>query len=287
MSDQWVLGRPAPALRPLIDGYVGYHATAQAPAIHRGLPSRHLTLIASIGDPIDVVAQTDRAQRPERYRVVLGGLQAGPALIASPAVQEGVAVELTPLGCRALLGMPAGALWNTSVEAADVLGRPAEELWERLHHEQDWAGRFSACDDVLCRMVAASQAASPPAEVAAAWELVVASGGTVGVADLAARLHWSRRHLTQRFTTEFGLPPKVAARVVRFERASRMLRSPRRPAPAEVAAACGYYDQPHLNRDFVALAGCPPAEWLQLEHPAGELPSVQDGALPLPSGSVA
>ena len=282
MTDQWVFGRPAPALRPLIDSYVGYRTTAPAPALHRGLPSRHLTLIASIGDPIDVVAQTDPAQRPDRYRVVLGGLQAGPALIATPVAQEGVAVELTPLGCRALLGMPAGALWNTSVEASEVLGRPAEELWERLHHEVHWAGRFSVCDDRLGRVLAGSGAPEARAELAGAWELVVASGGAVGVADLAAQVGWGRRHLTERFTTEFGLPPKVAARVVRFERATTMLRSPRRPALAKVAAACGYYDQPHLNREFVSLAGVTPCEWL-----AAEFPSVQDGALPLPSDSVA
>ena len=287
MSSEWVLGRPAPALRSLVDSYVGYRVTAPAPTVHRGLPSRHLTLIASIGEPIDVVAQTDPGQGPDRYRVVLGGLQPGPALIAAPAVQEGVAIELTPLGCRALLGMPARALWNLSVEAADVLGPSADELWERLHWAADWPGRFATCDDVLSRRLAASRASGVPAEVVGAWDLVVASGGTLGVADVADRVRWSRRHLTQRFTSEFGLSPKLAARVVRFERAGSMLRSPRRPGLAEVAAACGYYDQPHLNRDFVALAGCPPREWLQSELPIRELPSVQDGPVPHPSGSAA
>ena len=165
-----------------------------------------------------------------------------------------MAVELTPFGCRALLGMPARALWNLSVEAADVLGR----------------------------RLTTSRASEVPAEVAGAWELVVASGGTLGVADVADRVRWSRRHLTQRFTGEFGLSPKLAARVVRFERAGSMLRSPLRPGLAEVAAACGYYDQPHINRDFVALAGCPPGEWL-----ASEFRSVQDAHVPHPSGSAA
>ena len=102
------------------------------------------------------------------------------------------------------------------------------------------------------------------------------------MADVAGQVGWSRRHLAHRFTDEFGLSPKLAARVVRFERATTLLRSPGRPALAEVAAACGYYDQPHLNRDFVELAGCPPGEWL-----AAELPSVQDGEAPQPAESQA
>ncbi len=284
MSD-WVVGRPAPPLRPLIDAYVGYRVAGtppglRGPSLHRGLPSRHLTVIVSIGEPIDVVAQTDPRQPPASYRFVVSGLQASSALIASPSSQEGVAIELTPLGSRALLGVPARALWDTSVEAADVVGPPATELWERLHHAGDWPGRFAACDDVLLRLLAATRAAPVAARVAGAWDVLVASGGTIGVNELADRVGWSRRHLAHRFAGEFGLSPKLAGRVVRFERATHLLRSPRRPAIAEVAAACGYYDQPHLNRDFVELAGCPPGEWLETE-----LPSVQDDRVTQPAGS--
>jgi transcriptional regulator GlxA family with amidase domain len=62
------------------------------------------------------------------------------------------------------------------------------------------------------------------------------------------------------------------ARVMRFERARRLLVSHARPALADVAAACGYADQAHLTRDWRALAGQSPRAWLASEH----LPFVQD-----------
>ena len=66
----------------------------------------------------------------------------------------------------------------------------------------------------------------------------------------------------------------MAARVVRFERARTMLEAvPSYVSTAHVAAACGYYDQAHLNREWRDLAGCTPTTWLD-----EELPSVQDAA---------
>lgn len=86
---------------------------------------------------------------------------------------------------------------------------------------------------------------------------------------------WSRQHLARRFGDEFGLGPKLAARVVRLARARQMLlATPSFVTIAQVAAACGYYDQAHLSRDFAELAGCTPTAWL-----AEELPSFQDEAM--------
>lgn len=254
----WVTRRPAPVLAPLIERYVGYRMTGFSAGVHRGLPSRHLTLIVSIGSAIDVVSQTNPAQAPRRYRCVVGGLQASPALIAHDGNQEGVAIELTPLGSRALFAMPARALWNTSLELDEIAGPGGREK------------RFAAVDGVLCRLVR-----DDPLEPALrrSWQLVTASGGTSPVSEIARTVGWTRQHFARRFVGEFGLSPKLAARVVRFDRARRMLQgTPAFVSIAQVAAVCGYYDQAHLTRDFVELARCAPGRLLAEE----DLPSFQD-----------
>ncbi|HZA76139.1 MAG TPA: helix-turn-helix domain-containing protein [Acidimicrobiales bacterium] len=267
---EWVSAAPSPRLAPFIDGYMGYRLSGFAPGTHRGLPSRHMTFIVSIGPSIDVVSQTDPRQAPASYGCVLSGLQASAAVISHRGYQEGVAIELTPLGSRALLGMPARGLWNTSVELADVAGAAGRELWERLQGLDHWPERFAACDDVVGRLAERDVAVTP--ELQGAWHALVRSGGSEPIGTLAAQVGWSRQHLARRFRDEFGFGPKLAARVVRFERARRMLQStPSFVTIAQVAAACGYYDQAHLDRDFAELAGCSPTAWL-----AEELPSFQD-----------
>lgn len=256
--DTWLARGPAPPLRPFIDQYVGYRMTGHPAGLHRGLPSRHMTLIVSIGPRIDVVAQTSTQQRPQVYRCVLGGLQASSALIAHDGNQEGVAIKLTPLGCRALFGMPARVLWDLSLELDDVSGVVGAQLWERLQPALSWRERFAVCDDVLLHLARDETTA---VDLTHCWQALVRSGGRLSVGDLAERTGWSRQHLRRRFHDEFGLSPKLAARVVRFERAQHLLQSaPPFVSIAQIAAVCGYYDQAHLHRDVMALAGCTPTE---------------------------
>jgi len=93
------------------------------------------------------------------------------------------------------------------------------------------------------------------------------TGGNLRISELAAEVGWSRRYLATRFHAETGLTPKAAARVIRFERACDRLRSPHRPALAEVAADAGYVDQAHLSRDFRDLAGTTATAWLRERLP--------------------
>jgi transcriptional regulator GlxA family with amidase domain len=104
-----------------------------------------------------------------------------------------------------------------------------------------------------------------------AWQRLVRSDGRVAVQELAEDTGWSRRHLLTRFRAQVGLAPKPAARVLRFQRASRLLvptavhdghPAPPIPSITDVAAACGYADHAHLVREFHALAGCTPSEYL-------------------------
>ncbi len=242
--------------------YVGYRMTGFSAGVHRGLPSRHLAFIVSVGPNIDVASQSDLRQEPASYGCVLSGLSARSALISHEGHQEGVAIELSPLGSRALFGLPTRALWNTSVECA--------ELWERLQGPAPWPDRFAVCDDVLTRLADTDVVVA--GELRHTWRTLVRTGGTASIATLAHNMGWSRQHLARRFGDEFGLGPKLAARVVRLERARRMLGSmPSFVTMAQVAATCGYFDQAHLNRDFAELAGYTPTAWL-----AEELPSFQD-----------
>jgi AraC-like DNA-binding protein len=261
-----VTAAPAPALRSLVAGYTGYHYEGFAPGVLRGLPGPHLTLVLPLDGPLRVT--TPGGTAPVARSTAVGGLHARPALIHHDGTQIGVQLALAPLGARALLGLPAAALAGTIVGLDELLGPLAGELIGRLHDTPDWGRRFALIDAALLTAAARHERdrRRAPDEVVHAWRRLRAGGGNIGVAEVAGEVGWSRRHLSERFRDELGLPPKVFARVLRFERAQRQLRRPDRPALAVIAAEAGYYDQAHLTREFKELAGCPPGRWLVEEE---------------------
>lgn len=266
---------PQPALRPFVARYIGYRQHDVTLAVHRGLPSRHVTLIISLADPIRVV-QLPGAQRPGELYALVGGLHVAPVLIAQDRYQCGLHVELNPLGVRALLGASAAELSGQLVELA-ALNRPElAALPERLHTAASWPNRFAVLDEVLRATL--TERYDPVPEVHWAWRRLLADGGTGAVCALAGEVGWSRRHFTERFRREVGLTPKQAARVVRFERACTTLRRAPRTSLAELAADCGYYDQAHLCNEWRGLAGCSPGTWIAEELPFLQADSADSGA---------
>jgi AraC-like DNA-binding protein len=262
-----VRGVPAPALRPFVAWYSGYRESGLPPGRHRGLPSPYLTMIVTLDDQLQLAVHPDPRRLPSRYTTLLGGLHTTPAIISHQGRQSGIQLSLKPLGARILLGLPAGELAGLDTDAGLVLGPVARELHERVCAAPTWQQRFAVIDEVLLRRVRADRGISPG--VSQAWRALLASGGTAAVPELAREAGWSSRLLGARFRTEIGLAPKQAARVVRFDRARRLLQrrvaAAGQPELAGLAAACGYYDQAHLAREFRALAGCAPSRWLAEE----------------------
>ena len=229
--------RPDERLRSLMTrDYLRFRQPAQAGATWLATPATSETVIINMGAPF-------------------GGLPrafvAGPTDRADVVDQRGeidcLDLRLTPLGAYRLFGVPVSELVNDVVDLTALARLRPERL-----------------DEDLLRLADAGPA--PAGEVAWVWRRLRAAHGNVPIAALAAEVGWSRRHLADRFRAQVGSAPKTVARVLRFE---ELLRRLPRDGLAAAAAACGYYDQAHMNRDFREFAGTTPGAWL------ARFPSVQ------------
>lgn len=258
---------PAPALRPFITQYAGFRASGLPPGIHHGLPSSEVDLIISLGRPIDVIQMPNSTQQPAAFTALVSGLQAAPALVRQGGEAFGIHVFIKPLGVRAILGVASAEISALVLNLSEIWANRAGELIELLLAASTWQQRFAILDRAF---VSQLKPTSPQPEIAWAWHRLRESHGSVPIQLLAQEIGYSRRHFSGRFRDALGVTPKSAARVFRFKRACRLIKD-ERPSLAYVAAACGYFDQAHMTREWHALAGCSPRTWI-----ASELPFLQD-----------
>lgn len=92
--------------------------------------------------------------------------------------------------------------------------------------------------------------------VAAAVDLLIASGGTAPIGFVARAAGLGERQLRRRFSAATGLAPKQFASVQRVRRA--LILSLAGESWADVAFDAGFADQPHLNRSVRAAFGAAP-----------------------------
>ena len=85
--------------------------------------------------------------------------------------------------------------------------------------------------------------------------------------DLANVVALSRSHFSRAFKRSLGYSPMEYVVVRRVERAKTMI-SGTRESLAEVALACGFADQAHLNRRFRDVVGISPGRWRRSNVPA-------------------
>lgn len=252
---------------------VGYASGEPVERLHRGAPSPWLTFILSLDGPVVWAEREDALGTAAEHRnaVLVAPLHTSATFVRMPQRQAGLQMAVHPLVARRLFGASAAELAEPGTTGLDVLGPGAEALRQRLVETPTWAERFSVLGAfVRDRVERAPTSANVRPELDEAWRWLLRSGGGRRLDALAEHVALSPRHLTTLFRYELGVSPKRAARLVRFDRASRQLTTAvrlGRPLDlAGVAAGCGFYDQSHLDREFRAHLGTSPTGWLAEEH---------------------
>ncbi|MBO1334142.1 AraC family transcriptional regulator [Streptomyces sp. VRA16 Mangrove soil] len=268
--------RPHARLRPGVIGYRGFRLAFPGPRARLEAPIGAVTLMLGFEGAVRITEATggwvgvggrggQGGARPDGLRtaelsVVLSGMSTTPVLGEHGGRLAGVEVLLTPWAAFTLFSVPLHELSGWRVHP-DALGALPDAAVARLAHElgelSSWRARFQLLDTTLARWLEAG----PPCAsgTVRAWYALTHSGGAAPVTRIADQVGWSVRHLENRFREQIGISPKGAARVLRLQRARRLLCSG--ATQAETAAACGYYDQAHLSGEFKAMTGCTPREF--------------------------
>ena len=256
---EMALRPPAPALRAFVaDDYCGYRERSLGVSRRRELPVPFVPLIIEFAPPIRVYGYGQE----RRFDTHRGGFAAGLAgqytLCEHDGFQHGLQVNLTPIGAHLVFGIPMHELSGRAHALADLLPPRHRHLLHRLPELDGWDERFDLVDAVLLDCVRAARADTRV--VSWAVRRIVESGGTVDMASLCRQTGYSRKHVIALFHRQVGLPPKLLARIVRFDGLVRHLRAGGRGTWAGLALEFGYSDQAHLAHEVKQFSGVTPRQ---------------------------
>jgi AraC-like DNA-binding protein len=175
-----------------------------------------------------------------------------------------VGISLRPGAAHALSG----------VQTADYVDRivPIEVLG---FSSQRWLGLFDPAGDAETwiqamehelRFVLARRGTAEPDQFANRFETAAVVDPSISIGKFVAGAGIEQRRLERLVRRDFGLPPKQVLRRARALDMASHLRGVGNPMDAE-ALALRYYDQSHLIREFGALFGMSPRQFVKRPQP--------------------
>jgi AraC-like DNA-binding protein len=169
---------------------------------------------------------------------------------------DAFAIILQHAGFHRLFRIPLSEFTDDGTEASSVFGSVIMSLRERLGGVNTFAERVRIAESFLLHTLAQVDDRDPFASVAACL-LKVDAGSRIS--EVASQTGLSLRQFERRFHQYAGVPPKLFAKIARFQAALEMKVKSSAQSWITVAHANEYFDQMHMIRDFRELGGATPS----------------------------
>lgn len=202
----------------------------------------------------EIVIHLAEAMRQQPRYLLVGQMDAPLTVVPTGRVLM-VGARLTPAGLRRLLPLPQDRLAGQIVGLDSVWKTWTRETADRVSSACGAAAQLDVFESALESLARGRGADAADRAVEAALAVLRLHNGNASIARLATALGVSRRQFERRFREHVGLPPRLYARIVRFQSAFQALG---RESGASIAARCGYADQAHLVREVRRFGGDTP-----------------------------
>jgi AraC-like DNA-binding protein len=242
--------QPQPALRPYVRAYAQRQFSADDPLLIESVPAQ---LEQVLNFELGVLPGVQHRECTITDHVWIGGAQTSFAghMRLSPGV-ESFAIFFQPAGWSELSGIPMCEVTDRICDAASILGPAIRSLWNRLGETSSFEARVGIAERFL---LGCTTRRLTDHRIVAAATYLFRQHGLVRIPIMSDRESLGLRQFERRFCRATGMPPKVFARVARFQAAlDAKLSNPMRTW-LEIAHRFEYHDQMHMVHDFEAL-GC-------------------------------
>ena len=243
---------PSPSLQPFVQWFWAIHSNGAIPGRRSEFMHANgsLSLLFNWGDELLL----NNGARARNFAVGSIGLVSQQLIL--PRKLNACGVLFRPGGAFPVLGVPMRELANIEFSRTFKL----DQLYDRLSCLATLDEKIEYIESWLTRLLEANHPSSTTTHAALMLFRHFACEQTIG--EIAQRVNLSERQLERLFGKEVGLSPKQYARLIRLQRARHSLKQSTALSLTDISHTLGYYDQAHFNREFKALIGITPGDYL-------------------------
>lgn len=249
------------------DGDRQYWLHRSDPLLNTILPGTHVSLIFNFGDMWAAGNSLPACSSVPRACIV--GPFTKPRILRVGRSVRAIGAVIAPSLAHDVVGVPASELVDRIVSLDELWNR--DEV-ERLAASLVGLDKRHALTVLKGELVGRIGQPNGRELAHAAPQVIRAHGGCLPIEDVARRHGLTRHQFNRRFQAAAGLPPKLFARITRFQRLVSALLSTDLSRWASISSGIGFYDQAHMINEFRAFAGAPPTIFFQ---PHGNVESIQ------------
>jgi AraC-like DNA-binding protein len=258
--------KPHPALAPFVK-MLWYSCDPSAGhSYQRVLPMGHAQVVISLARDYLTDANYSVDPLQQGPPAIFLGLYCRYQLIDAIDLAELIGITFQPGGTLPFFPHSTHLFRDRETSLEDLWGHAARSLRDNLREVATPAAKFDLLErELLERLRRVSMNRNRVVDFA--LTTVQASPDTATVAELTRSIGLSSRRFSELFREQVGVSPKLYCRIQRFQRAVQSLHRGEDLPWAELALACGYYDQSHFANDFRAFSGISPTSYSVARRP--------------------
>lgn len=255
---------PSPPLDQFIEVMIYYEGVQHSHKVDRFLPNGDTEILIDFHDTPQFIYDNHTLKEIQACNHVwTSGVRTEPITIPSGTDAAMMVIAFKKGKAAPFFPFPMSEIADAVVDADLVWGCDFGDLRERLLETRNLDVRFEIVEQFLLRKFHRQLDLNPC--IAFAVGEMTSNPDQINISRMNSQIGYSQKHFTDMFRRQVGVTPKSYLKIMRFQKAVRVIDAATEADWSQVSQDCGFYDQAHFINDFKHFSGFTPAKYAEIK----------------------